>query len=116
MCSGRSRIALDSRLKLAVSAGAIALDAIPLTAKWKGITGDEIGLRVDGLTQGIAINLTAMTAGAGTPDVNIAVANFQLFYTDVVNQFSHSGALDQLEVQNRRDWSWPEPRPIQARA
>lgn len=96
---------LGSNVKLAITAGDIAADAIPLTANWGGITGNEIGIEVEGLVQGMTILPSAMVGGVGIPLIVNALANFQKFYTDVVNQFDDSGSLDALEVRNEELWA-----------
>ena len=103
---------IDGNVNIAVAAGVIAGDAIPLAANWAGITGDEIGIEFEGLTQGIAVTITPMSGGVGTPSVTAAISNFQITYTDVVNAFGDTANLDALEVRNEELWDALESRPF----
>lgn len=105
---------IDGNIKIALSAGTIAGDAIPFTANWAGITGDEIGIEFQGLTQGIAVVITPMTGGVGVPSIENALSNFQINYTDVLNGFGDTGSLDFLEVRNEELWVAEEHRPYLA--
>ena len=105
---------LDANLGLPVTAGTIAADSIPLDANWEGLTGDEIGIEFEGLTQGLVIQITPMTGGNGTPLITTALDNFQILYTDVISQFSDSGSLDALEIRNEELWLASISRPYLA--
>lgn len=105
---------IDGLARLPVTAGTIAADSIPLTARWAGITGDEIGIEISGLFQGIAITPTAMSGGAGSPTVAGALENFQERYTVVINQFDDAANLNALEVKNEVFWTALESRPFVA--
>jgi len=103
---------IDGLARLPVTAGTIAADSIPLTARWAGLTGDEIGIEISGLSQGIAIIPTAMSGGAGSPLVTGALDNFQEKYTVVVNQFDDAANLNALEAKNEVFWTALESRPF----
>ncbi|MEM1046483.1 MAG: phage tail sheath subtilisin-like domain-containing protein [Pseudomonadota bacterium] len=77
--------AINADTFLAVTAAA-ALGVVTLTCKWKGLTGNDIDLRVNYLgtlggeatPAGLTVNLAAMgsiQAGTGAPDLADAIAN-----------------------------------------
>ena len=105
---------IDGRASLPVTAGTIVSASIPLTARWKGTTGDEVGLEIAGLAQGIAITPVAMAGGAGTGDLTAAIANFVEKYTIVISQFGDTANLDALQTQNEIFWTPVESRPYVA--
>ena len=105
---------LDSNVNLSITAGTIAGDAIPLTANWAGLTGNEIGVQIEGLFQGVVMTVSTMLGGLGSPLVTGAINNFQILYTDVVNAFDDTANLDDLERRNEELWDALEARPFMA--
>ena len=105
---------IDADVDLPLNAGDIAGDAIPLTAKWAGITGNEIGIELEGLTQGLPVAITPMIGGIGSPSIVNAINNFTIFYTDVINAFGDTASLDALEVRNEELWGSQDHSPFLA--
>ena len=103
---------IDGNTSIAVAAGTIAADAIPLTANWAGLTGNEIGIEYQGLSQGLAVVITPMAGGVGVPALTTALNNIQATYTDIVNAFGDTASLDAFEVRNEELWAAQEARPF----
>lgn len=74
-------------------------DALVLACRWAGATGNDIDLRVnyqpdEQLPQGLRLTITAMSGGAGNPDMGTVIAAFGddwwrslvMPYTDVANR------------------------------
>lgn len=66
--------AINGVLEMPVTAGSIADDAIPLTAKFKGTIGNQITLVWDCDVAGLTFSVTAMASGAIDGDVDNALA------------------------------------------
>lgn len=95
--SGSGTTGLSAALKLDSGSGALVsngTDEIPstlsVTAKWAGLTGNDIQLDVElDPESGITFVINDMADGLLNPDVDLALNNFKdIWNTIVVNQFS----------------------------
>lgn len=87
-----------------------AAGTVTFTAKWAGVNGDEIDLQVnfregDELPAGVGAVVTAISGGAGVPDLSAAVAVFdETTYDTIVIDFTDAVSLGQLEAEVASRW------------
>jgi len=97
--------AITAKLNLPVTAVA-STGTATLTAKWVGLSGNQITIQEDleladsaSEPTGIGTVITAMTGGTSDPDITTALANFGgTFYTWVVCPYNTDTSLDILET------------------
>lgn len=96
-------IAVNGNLNMPV----IATDGtteITLTAKHKGLTGNDIKLELLGVSQGIVFTITDMTGGLVDPDVSVATSQFgNVWETMIVNALGES-SVDDLQLFGDGRW------------
>lgn len=86
-----------------------ATDTVELTCKWKGITGNDIDIRVnyyDGevLPGGVTLTIKTMTGGQGSPDMNAIVAAIpDEWFNHMVTPYNDTQSMNALrdELMNR---------------
>ena len=77
-------------------------EVVTLTAKWKGVTANDIDVRVNYYTgevlpTGISLDITDMNGGAGTPDFDEVVAAIpDEWYNHIVNPYNDTQSLNAL--------------------
>jgi phage tail sheath gpL-like len=106
--------AINTKLEMPVIAGTIADGELPLTAKWKGETGNEITIEVHTIVEGINFGITAMTGGTLDPDVEPALAAIgQVWETFILSCFSwkKTARLDQYQLFCEGRWGEFEKKP-----
>lgn len=76
IASGDSAVAIATKLDTAINglvgcpaSSVLATSTTNLTAKNKGLVGNDIGLKVAGSIAGISVVITAMNGGAGIPNI-----------------------------------------------
>ncbi|WP_323936175.1 phage tail sheath subtilisin-like domain-containing protein [Aeromonas veronii] len=114
------KAAIDADTSLPVTA-AVSAGVVTLTAKWKGLTGNDINLALnyrgvmggESLPNGINVALPAqssLTGGAGSPDLTAAIAAMGDEPFDfIATPWHDSGSLDVLEAEMNDAtgrWSW----------
>ncbi|AWX98562.1 phage tail protein [Marinomonas primoryensis] len=93
--------AVNAKTDLPVTAAAEA-GVVTLTCKWKGITGNDIDIRInyyDGevTAKGVTVTSTIMTGGAGTPDIAAIVAAIpDEWYNHIALPYSDTQSLNGL--------------------
>ena len=112
--------AIDGDNSLPVTAS-VSAGVVTLTAKWKGLTGNDINLALnyrgvmggESLPNGINLALPAqscLTGGAGSPDLTAAIAAMGDEPFDfIATPWHDSGSLDVLEAEMNDAtgrWSW----------
>lgn len=76
--------------------------AVELTAKWKGVTANDIDVRVNYYTgevlpTGVILTITDMDGGAGTPDISEVMAAIPAqWYNHIVNPYNDTQSLNGL--------------------
>jgi phage tail sheath gpL-like len=106
--------AINTKLEMPVTAGTIVDGELPLTAKWKGETGNEITVEVTTIVEGLNFGITAMAGGTLDPDVEPALAAIgQVWETFILSCFSwkKTGRLDQYQLFCEGRWSELEKKP-----
>jgi phage tail sheath gpL-like len=97
-------------LPVTASVGSSA-NILLLTAKWGGLSGNDIDVRQlyypdDSLPTGVYCLLTAMTGGAGSPDITLAIAAMAAYRaTEIVVPFSDSANMVLLETELEARWA-----------
>lgn len=99
--------AIQADTSLPVSAAVNGVDdtQVDLTAKWKGLTGNDIDLRVNYYTgeflpAGLAVAFTAMASGAGNPDISeIVTVMGDIQYHDIIMPWTDAANLTALETE-----------------
>ncbi|WP_410015808.1 phage tail sheath subtilisin-like domain-containing protein [Sodalis sp. C49] len=111
--------AINAATALPVTASA-ALAVVTLTAKNKGFHGNGIDVRLNyqgsagGETTpaGLVLTLTALSKGAGSPDLSVALANLgDLTFDFIVNPYTDTTSLDALKgllADSCGRWSYAE--------
>ncbi|GKX57614.1 Mu-like prophage FluMu tail sheath protein [Leminorella grimontii] len=94
---------------LPVTAGVV--DAkVTFTAKWSGLTGNDIDLRINYYTgemlpEGVGCTITPMAGGVGNPDLGATIAAFgETWWQFVVNPFTDTANLDLLSAEFVSRW------------
>ncbi|RQM76223.1 phage tail protein [Aeromonas jandaei] len=111
------KAAIDKDASLPVTAS-VSAGVVTLTAKWKGLTGNDINLTLnyrgvmggESLPNGINVVPTVMSGGAGSPDLSAAIASMGDEPFDfIATPWHDSGSLDVLEAEMNDAtgrWSW----------
>ncbi|WP_421218751.1 phage tail sheath subtilisin-like domain-containing protein [Aeromonas jandaei] len=111
------KAAIDKDASLPVTSS-VSAGVVTLTAKWKGLTGNDINLTLnyrgvmggESLPNGINVALTVMSGGAGSPDLSAAIAAMGDEPFDfIATPWHDSGSLDVLEAEMNDAtgrWSW----------
>ncbi|MCF6246920.1 MAG: phage tail sheath subtilisin-like domain-containing protein [Desulfobacula sp.] len=90
------KAAIDAKPDLPVTA-AVVTDTITLTAKNKGVVGDDIHLSLIAANNCVTATITAMTGGSGDPDIATALAAvFGKQYHKIVVPYGDSTTLTAL--------------------
>jgi phage tail sheath gpL-like len=105
--------ALQADNSLPVTAAATANpNEIKLTAKWGGLTGNDIDVRNvyytdDVLPQGLTVTVPAMSAGATSPDLTAAIAALNDYRaTEIACAFTDSANMALLEAELTARWKF----------
>jgi phage tail sheath gpL-like len=109
----KERIA--TKLEMPVVTGTIADDELPITAKWSGASGNEIGISITTDVPGITFDITGMSGGAVDPDVSPALTAIgQIWETVILNTFGYGNAsrLDSYQSFGDGRWSEFEKKPL----
>lgn len=94
--------AIDGDAYASVTTGSITSDEIPLTCKWKGPSGDDIAIDVEG-PAGLTVTVTPMANGAAAPDISGAIAAVEAEdYDTIVIGLSDTGSIGALEAELKR--------------
>ncbi|WP_324002503.1 phage tail sheath subtilisin-like domain-containing protein [Aeromonas dhakensis] len=111
------KAAIDADTSLPVTA-AVSAGVVTVTAKWKGLTGNDINITLnyrgvmggESLPNGINVVPTVMSGGAGSPDLSAAIAAMGDEPFDfIATPWHDSGSLDVLEAEMNDAtgrWSW----------
>lgn len=111
------KTAIDKDTSLPVTAS-VAAGVVTVTAKWKGLTGNDINLALnyrgvmggESLPNGVNVALTVMSGGAGSPDLTAAIAAMGDEPFDfIATPWHDTGSLDVLEAEMNDAtgrWSW----------
>ncbi|MFA0026365.1 phage tail sheath subtilisin-like domain-containing protein, partial [Vibrio sp. 10N.261.49.A5] len=105
-----AKVNADTNLPVTAALKAASTDIVELTCKWTGITGDDIDIRYnyyDGefLPSGVTIAITAMTGGAGTPDMSAVIAAIpNEWYNHIVMPFNDTQSMNDLRDELINRW------------
>lgn len=125
--SGDSANTVASSINTAINAttdlpvtSTVSTNTVTVTAKWKGVEGDNIDMRLNYLGSlggestpaGVGVTITAMSGGVGVPDLTalIAALGDQEFDT-VVMPWTDSATLNAIDAEwdhtgDNGRWSW----------
>jgi phage tail sheath gpL-like len=104
--------AINAAKNLPVTAAVDGTDTakVNITAKWKGLTGNDIDLRHnyyagEQLPSGITITTVAMTGGSGAPDIASVIAAMpDEWYNHIMMPFSDTASLNTLRDELLERW------------
>lgn len=104
--------AINANTDLPVTAAVDGVDTakVNITCRWKGVTGNDLDLRVnyhagEKLPSGVTATITAMTGGAANPDVATAIAGFgDEWWNAVVMPWTDTANLDALGAELLERW------------
>lgn len=105
-----AKVNADTNLPVTAALKTAETDIVELTCKWTGITGDDIDIRYnyyDGefLPSGVTIAITAMTGGAGTPDMSAVIAAIpNEWYNHIVMPFNDTQSMNDLRDELINRW------------
>ncbi len=112
-------VAITAALDLPVTSS-VSTDTVTLTAKWKGVTGNDIDIRInylgtlgaEALPAGVALTITPMASGTGVPDLTAAFAALgdEEFET-IVTPWTDAAALNAVDDEWDQEgddgrWGW----------
>lgn len=112
------KAAIDAAIDLPVTCSRTNA-VVTLTCKWKGVTGNDIDIRVnylgnlgtEALPAGVALTITAMANGAGVPDLTDALASIgdEEFET-IIHAWTDSATLNTIDTAwghgDDGRWGW----------
>lgn len=103
------KAAIDLLDELLVTA-TVVTDTVTLTARHKGLNGNDIDLRAnyapeDLFPAGVALTITAMSGGAGNPDVDALWAVLgEVQYDEIASAWSDQTSLNKIETELESRW------------
>lgn len=104
--------AISANKNLPVTAAVDGTDTakVNITAKWKGLTGNDIDLRYnyyagEQLPNGVTITTVAMTGGSGAPDMAALIAAMpDEWYNHIMTPFNDTASLNTLRDELLTRW------------
>lgn len=104
--------AITAAKQLPVTAAVDAVDTakVVITAKWKGVTGDDIDLRYnyyagEQLPPGVTVTTVAMTGGGGSPDMaSVMAAMPDEWFNHLMMPFNDTASLNTLRDELLERW------------
>lgn len=104
--------AITANKNLPVTAAVDGTDTakVNITAKWKGLTGNDIDLRYnyyagEQLPNGVTITTVAMTGGSGAPDMAALIAAMpDEWYNHIMTPFNDTASLNTLRDELLTRW------------
>lgn len=108
----KAEAAINANKNLPVTAVVDGTDTakINITAKWKGLTGNDIDLRYnyyagEQLPNGVTITTVAMTGGSGAPDMAALIAAMpDEWYNHIMTPFNDTASLNTLRDELLTRW------------
>ncbi|AAQ96543.1 putative tail protein [Vibrio phage VP16C] len=89
---------------------------VDVTAKWQGLSGNDLVVSIEGSIPGITVAITQPTGGAADPEVADTLALFgeNVWYTQIVSCFNtaNTDALDAFETFGEGRWDPILRRPL----
>lgn len=105
---GKIKTAINAVAEMPVIAGTVAAGSLPLTAKWKGESGNMITIYIDDLDiDGLTFSSVAFASGAANPDVRDATDQIgERWETMILNcmNYDDDTTLDYFETFNEGRW------------
>jgi phage tail sheath gpL-like len=104
---GLMKTAIDGVLKMPVLGGVVAAGSLPVTAKWKGLTGNDIFIEIEGTEDGITFTVTQPTGGTTVPDVDLSLAKIiDRWETMVITTtpYDDTATLNKYELWGKGRW------------
>lgn len=87
---------------------------VGLTAKWKGVSGNDIKIRIEGTVPGVTFGITQPTGGLVNPDVDIALAQITSKWETLVLNCMEPGdtaTLGKFAAHGEGRWGELERKP-----
>lgn len=108
----KAAAAINANKNLPVTAAVDGTDTarVNITAKWKGLTGNDIDLRYnyyagEQLPPGVTITWTGMATGAGAPDMAALIAAMpDEWYNHIMTPFNDTASLNTLRDELLTRW------------
>lgn len=108
----KAAAAINANKNLPVTAAVDGTDSarVNITAKWKGLTGNDIDLRYnyyagEQLPPGVTITWTGMATGAGAPDMAALIAAMpDEWYNHIMTPFNDTASLNTLRDELLTRW------------
>lgn len=108
----KAAAAINANKNLPVTAAVDGTDTarVNITAKWKGLTGNDIDLRYnyyagEQLPPGVTITWTGMATGAGSPDMAALIAAMpDEWYNHIMTPFNDTASLNTLRDELLTRW------------
>lgn len=112
----KTKTAIDSVLDMPVLTGTIAVDSLPVTAKWAGASGNDVKITIEADDDiDFTFTITQLTGGANNPDVDDALALIgSRWITMIVNcmELADTTTLDKYEAYGIGRWNAMVKKPL----
>ena len=104
------KTAINSILHMPVIGGTVGAGVLPITAKWKGETGNQITIDISELScTGLTFTTSAMAAGANNPDVQDALDLFATTWeTIILNCMNYDDTVSNATYLAECEARWEE--------
>lgn len=103
-------ITANTRLPVTASIDIKTPDQVKLTARWKGLTGNDIDVRLnyypgEVTPPGVTLTIGAMTGGSANPDIVDAIAAFgDTWWNSIIMPYTDTANLNSLERELVTRW------------
>ncbi|MBP7735952.1 MAG: phage tail protein [Spirochaetes bacterium] len=114
---GNIKSAIDAVLEMPVITGTVSGGSLPLTAKWDGVTGNDIYIEIEQTGVDFTFTVTQPTGGAVNPDIDDALDLIgPVWETIILNllNYNDTTTLDKLSTYGEGRWGELEKKPCWA--
>jgi len=106
---GLIKTAIEGVLDMPIIPGTVAAGSLPITAKWKGLTGNDIYISISGTEDGITFTVTQPTGGTINPDVDTPLAKIiEVWETMIIPTTTYDDATTLQKFETWGDGRWGE--------
>jgi len=113
---GKIKTAINAVSAMPVIAGTVGAGILPLTAKWKGASGNDISIDISEVdVAGLTFSSVAMANGLANPDVEDALLLIgEIWETMILNclNYNDTTALDSYSTYNEGRWDPLSKKPL----
>lgn len=102
------KTSIDSVLEMPVTTGEISDSKLPITAKWKGESGNQISIDIsEAIVKGLTFSMTKFANGALNPDVDTALNKIgEVWETFILNLLNYDDEDTLSKYRNFGEGRW----------